>query len=331
MDLKMRKSIKKIAATMLAATMVFGTFTTAFGYTVEDVEVKNDDGTTTTEKQITDLEDGEYIYLLAGNATGWEKGVKSPNSVFAETDRKGVVSFKLTAPAPTTDETGKDNNEWMRRFSILGNYCDGDAYVQGGWSRMLLGEPNYKANDSFTCLSAIAIDNLEKDTDVTVYYDARTATVYIEDAEGNAVDYTVGWVTNDRDEKFYTVDELAAMKVDDFKAQLSADRQADLDKVAANTKLTYSLFDGTYKANVEGLANYIKTGTDYVKKAEEDPTPEAPKATEAPTTTAAPTTAAATTAANQATKTGDVAPVALMVVLFAAVATVAVVAKKKEA
>ena len=318
----MRKSIKKIAATMLAATMVFGTFTTAFAYTVGDVEVKNDDGTTTTKKAITDLDDGEYIYLLAGNATGWD--TTNPDSVLAKTDREGVVSFKFTIPAPTTDETGADNNEWMRRFSILGNYSDGDAYVQGGWSRMLLGEPNYKANDSFTCLSALAVDTLEADTEVTLYYDTRTATAYIEDAEGKAVDYTVGWLTSDRQEKFYTLDELAAMKVDDFKAQLSTDRQTDLDKIAANTKLTYSLFDGTYKANVEGLANYIKTGTDYVKKAEEEPTTEAP-------TTAAPTTAAATTAANQATKTGDVAPVALMVVLFAAVATVAVVAKKKEA
>lgn len=324
----MRKSIKKIAATMLAATMVFGTFTTAFAYTVGDVEVKNDDGTTTTKKAITDLDDGEYIYLLAGNATGWD--TTNPDSVLAKTDREGVVSFKFTAPAPTTDAEGKDNNEWTRRFSIVGNYSDGEDYVQGGWSRMLLGEPNYKANDSFTCLSTLAIDNLEADTEVTLYYDTRTATVYIEDAEGKAVDYTVGWVTNDRDEKYYTVDELAAMKVDDFKAQLSADRQKDLDKVAESTKLTYSLFDGTYKANVEGLANYIKTGTDYVKKAEEEPTTEAPT-TAAPTTAAPTTTAAATTAANQATKTGDVAPVALMVVLFAAVATVAVVAKKKEA
>lgn len=328
MDLKMRKSIKKIAATMLAATMVFGTFTTAFGYTVSDVEVKDEDGNVTgTEKQITDLDDGEYIYLLAGNATGWK--TNNPDSVLAKTDREGVVSFKFTVPAPTTDETGADNNEWMRRFSILGNYSDGDAYVQGGWSRMLLGEPDYKANDSFTCLSALAVDTLEADTEVTLYYDTRTATAYIEDAEGKAVDYTVGWLTSDRQEKFYTLDELAAMKVDDFKAQLSTDRQTDLDKIAASTKLTYSLFDGTYKANVEGLANYIKTGTDYVKKAEEEPTTEAPT-TAAPTTAAA-TTAAATTAANQATKTGDVAPVALMVVLFAAVATVAVVAKKKEA
>ncbi|MDD6292799.1 MAG: hypothetical protein PUA71_03030 [Eubacteriales bacterium] len=328
----MRKSIKKIAATMLAATMVFGTFTTAFAYTVGDVvvknddgtEVKNDDGTTKTKKGITDLDEGEYIYLLAGDATGWD--TTNPDSVLAKTDREGVVSFKFTIPAT--------ENEWEKRFSILGNYCDGDDYVQGGWSRMLLGEPNYKANDAFTCLTSLAVDNLEADTEVTLYYDTRTVTAYIEDADGNAVDYTVGWLTNNRDEKFYTLDELAAMKVDDFKAQLSADRQADLDKIAANTKLTYSLFDGTYKANVEALANYIKTGTDYVKEAEEEPTTEAPT-TAAPTTaaptTAAPTTAAATTAANQATKTGDVAPIALMVVLFAAVATVAVVAKKKEA
>ena len=305
MDLKMRKSIKKIAATMLAATMVFGTFTTAFGFTTE--EVKNDDGS--TSQVISDLDDGEYIYLLAGNATGWN--TKNPDAVLAKTDKDGVLSFKFTIPAT--------ENEWEKRFSIVGNYCDGDDYVQGGWSRMLLGEPNYKANDELTCLTTLAVDNLEADTEVTLYYDTRTATVYIEDADGNAVDYTVGWLTNDRDEKFYTIDELAAMTADDFKAQLSADRQADLEKIAAKTTLTYSLFDGTYKANLEGLANYIKTGTDYVKKAEEE------------TPTEAPTTAAPTTAANQATKTGDVAPVALMVVLFAAVATVAVVAKKKEA
>ena len=315
MDLKMRKSIKKIAATMLAATMVFGTFTTAFGFTTE--EVKNDDGS--TSQVISDLDDGEYIYLLAGNATGWN--TKNPDAVLAKTDKDGVLSFKFTIPAT--------ENEWEKRFSIVGNYCDGDDYVQGGWSRMLLGEPNYKANDELTCLTTLAVDNLEADTEVTLYYDTRTATVYIEDADGNAVDYTVGWLTNDRDEKFYTIDELAAMTADDFKAQLSADRQADLEKIAAKTTLTYSLFDGTYKANLEGLANYIKTGTDYVKKAEEETPTEAP--TTAAPTTAAPTTAAPTTAANQATKTGDVAPVALMVVLYAAVATVAVDAKKKEA
>ncbi len=316
----MRKSIKKIAATMLAATMVFGTFTTAFGFTTE--EVKNDDGS--TSQVISDLDDGEYIYLLAGNATGWN--TKNPDAVLAKTDKEGVLSFKFTIPAT--------ENEWEKRFSIVGNYSDGDDYVQGGWSRMLLGEPNYKANDSLTCLTTLAVDNLEADTEVTLYYDTRTATVYIEDAEGNAVDYTVGWLTNDRDEKFYTVDELAAMTADDFKAQLSADRQADLATIEGTTTLTYSLFDGTYKANLEGLANYIKTGTDYVKKAEEEPSKaeeEPSKAEEKPSATETPSETVTTTAANQATKTGDVAPVALMVVLFAAVATVAVVAKKKEA
>ena len=97
----MRKSIKKIAATMLAATMVFGTFTTAFGFTTE--EVKNDDGS--TSQVISDLDDGEYIYLLGGNATGWN--TKNPDAVLAKTDREGVVSFKFTVPAPVIDEEGK--------------------------------------------------------------------------------------------------------------------------------------------------------------------------------------------------------------------------------
>ena len=72
----------------------------------------------------------------------------------------------------------------------------------------------------------------------------------------------------------------------------------------------------------------------------EDPTaPTEAPTTEAPTTAAptqAPTTAgtktvAPTTAKNQATKTGDVAPVALFATLVASVAVVTIAAKKKEA
>ena len=88
--------------------------------------------------------------------------------------------------------------------------------------------------------------------------------------------------------------------------------------------------DGDVAVDSLSLSNGTIT-VEIPEETTEAPTEEA--TTEAPT--AAPTeeatTAAATTAANQATKTGDVAPVALMVVLFAAVATVAVVAKKKEA
>ena len=77
-----------------------------------------------------------------------------------------------------------------------------------------------------------------------------------------------------------------------------------------------------FLTKAEALALYVPSS--------KEPTTAAP--TDA--TTAAPadaTTAAPTTAANQSTKTGDVAPVALMVVLVAAVAVVSVVAKKKEA
>lgn len=312
MDLEMRKSIKKIAATLLAATMALGTLTTAFAYTAE-------------EGKITDLEEGEYIYLFGGAATEWSTDAET--AIMSEVEgRKGVVKFTATIPG--------NENEWEHRFAVIGNYCEGDDYVQGGWSRMLLGEPAYKANDLYTCLTTVAVDSIkDADTEITVYYDTRTATLYVEDAEGNAVDYTIGWATNDRDEKFYSIDDMAAMTYDEFYAQLSKDRQDNLTAIAETTKLTYSMFKGgNYKANVEGLANYIKNGEDYVVVAEE-PTTEA-ATTEAATTAAATeaaTEAAATTAANESTKTGDVAPVALMVVLFAAVAVVAVVAKKKEA
>lgn len=308
----MRKSIKKIAATLLAATMALGTLTTAFAYTAAD-------------GKITDLDDGEYIYLLAGNATGWSTDAESAIMTGVE-GREGVVKFTATIPG--------NENEWEHRFSILGNYSDGDDYVQGGWSRMLLGEPAYKANDLYTCLSTVAVDSIkDADTEITVYYDTRTATLYIEDAEGNAVDYTIGWATNDRDENYYSIDEMAAMTYDEFYAQLSKDRQDNLTAIAETTKLSYSLFKGgNYKANVEGLVNYIKNGEDYVTVEEETTEDVSKEETTTPAETKEETTTpTATTAANESTKTGDVAPVALMVVLFAAVAVVAVVAKKKEA
>ena len=342
MDLKMRKSIKKIAATMLAATMVFGTFTTAFGFTTE--EVKNDDGS--TSQVISDLDEGESIYLLAGNATGWS--TTNPDAVLTAVEGKeGVLKFDVTL-------LNKEAGEWERRFSIIGNYYDGENYVQGGWTRMLIGEPNYRPSDTYTCLTTICVDDLEADTAATVLYDTRTATIAIVDAEGKEIPYTMIWVSNDRDEgkvvegqewkAGYTLEELAAMNYDDFVASLSADRQADIAAIGAEIELTKSVFSTTYAENVAGLVNYYVTGEDYVVVPEdpkpadpkpEDPKPEDPKPADPkpadPTTETTTTAAATTTAANQATKTGDVAPVALMVTLFAAVAVVAVVAKKKEA
>lgn len=317
----MRKSIKKIAASLLAATMVLGSAVSAFGYTAED-------------GVITDVEDGEVVYLYAGAATNWGDGLTLESSAFTQVEglADGVLSITVSVPGYTGE------NEWESRFSICGatyNEATGDETL-GTWARQILGEPNYVPQSAYTCCSSIAFDSVTEATDITVYYDKRTATVYIKDAAGNDVDYTVAWMSNDRDEGVLTLDELAAMTFDDFVAGLSADRKAEITNIAEATTLTYAMFDGTYVSNLAGLKAYVNGGEDYVKADEpvvEDPT-EAP--TQAPTEapTQAPTeapTQAPTTASNQSTKTGDVAPVALMVVLFAAVAVVAVAAKKKEA
>ena len=331
----MKKSMKKIAASLVAATMVLGTVSTAFAYEAESGAIK-------------DLEDGEKLFLAVGNMSPSAWDTKSEANIMKAVEGKeGVYSMELTFPAYTEDE------KWASRFAIVGNVNVGDDYAVGGWSRMLVGEADYVANDTFTCLSNIRVA-CETETTTTVYFDSRTATVYIQDAEGNDVDYKLSWVGNDDDEQYLTVDEYAATTYDDYYTALSTDdRRSDLDKINEIKPLSKALFDGTYKANVEGLKNYIATGTDYVKGAEEpteDPTTEAPTTetpTEAPTTAAptqAPTTAAPkaaapagtktvapTTAKNQATKTGDVAPVALFATLVASVAVVTIAAKKKEA
>ena len=86
-------------------------------------------------------------------------------------------------------------------------------------------------------------------------------------------------------------------------------------------------------AKVAVVEKETETPTPPTPPTPEKPTPEKP--TPAAPTTAAPTPAAPTTAtpattkANQAPRTGDVAPVAVLGIMIAATATVAVLAKKK--
>ena len=244
----MRKSIKKIVANLLAAIMVLGTSTSTFAYTV-------------TDGMITDLDEGESIYLLAGNATGWNTA--NPDAVLTPVEGKdGVLSFNVELAAGTA-------NEWARRFSIVGNYRNGETYVQGGWTRILLGEPKYLPNDTFTSLSVICVDDLEAATAATVYYDTRTATLAIVDGECNEIPYTLLWASQDRDEakedgSAYTLEELAEIGFDNYVASLSADRQANIYAIGEEITLTKSVFNGTYLSNVAGLINYIATGEDYL-------------------------------------------------------------------
>ena len=338
----MRKSIKRIAATLMAATMVLGTMTSAFAYTTKTVTEKDDDGNVTNEYEAIDMtDDGETVYLAVGNMSpqAWKTNAVE-NTFKAVEGLEGVYSIDLTFPAYD------DASKWQSRFGICGAFYneEEDMDTTGTWARMLVGEPAYTPDSTKTCLSNISV-RPEAELKATVYYDARTATVYIEDADGNAVDYYLSWVGNDDDEVYMTVSEYAAKSYDDYYKELTTDdRRGDIDAIAEKITLTKSLFGETYGKNVEGLAAYVKGGADYVAKEEpktEDPSTAAADPTTAaaaPTTAAAPTQAAAptraaapTTAANQATRTGDVAPVALLAVLLASVAVVAVAAKKKEA
>ena len=239
----MKKSMKKIVALLMAVTMVTSTFSTTFAYT------RVEDG------KITDLNEGQKIFYAVGNMSPepWGNAAEA-NIMKAVEGKDGVYSMELTFPA--YDE----ENKWASRLAIVGNINDGDDYAVGGWTRMLVGEADYVANDSFTCLSNIRVE-CETETTVTVYYDSRTATVYIQDAEGNDVDYKLSWVGNDDDEQYLTVDEYAATTYDDYYAALSTDdRRTELDKINEIKPLSKALFDGTYKENVESLKKYIATG-----------------------------------------------------------------------
>ncbi len=441
----MRKSIKKIAATLLAATMTMGLAVTAFGAEIDPSTIPA----------------GKTIYTITGNMTdpGW--ALNDDANALQETEFDGVLSMELTMPA--WDET----NSWMSRFSI--GAFNADTLV-AGWNRLLLGVPSIAVGDlgngiagDLTNLTQIRIAP-DVETNVTVYFDTKTYGLVVTDEDGNLVDYKIGWCTNDDNETYFTPDEFATMTWDDYIAQLSADRQADLaalgvtslpnfatlrdnlvaklngEEVSEETCEAYSVVgspelgiawdpvaegcfvkdngDGTYSkklvATADGdfefkiledgptfaWANQMQLGTgvfqdnasqfklvdtvagdefivtfnpetgdvtvtkngedfeylvrwDTREEADADfltkeealakfvPEPEEETTVEEDDTTVAEddttvaeddtTAAAATTASNASTKTGDAAPIAVLVSLLGAVAVVALVAKKKEA
>ena len=133
MDLKMRKSIKKIAATMLAATMVFGTMVSAFA----------DDAA--ADKKVTDIgaiEEGQTLYTIGSAMTATAWAPESFDNVMTETKWPGVYSFDITVPA-ATDADGNETGIWNHRFSV----CAYTADVDGKWNRVILGVPSVKPED----------------------------------------------------------------------------------------------------------------------------------------------------------------------------------------
>lgn len=236
--------------------------------------------------------DGAVKYVVAGGSTPFAWGTTASVNEMKESEIKGVYTFKMTVPA--YDE----ENEWKNRFKIL--RLDDITCTNGWLGSLCLGTDIYDDNQT-----TFRVECAEE-TELTIYFQPSTGAVVMYDAAGNEVDYKFSWVGFDNEVQYTTVSGFATCGYTWPADKLKTDETPDMAALYA------------------ALVKTIKEGPQ-----EEQPTPEGP-ATEAPTT-AAPTTAAPTTATNQSTKTGDAAPVALLVVLVAAVAVVTVVAKKKEA
>lgn len=306
----MKKSIKKIAASLLAATMVLGSLTAAYA---EEESV--------APGVLETIEEGQVLYTVGSAMTTVAWAPEDLTNVMKETDHPGVYSLDINVPA-SADSLGN----YDHRFSI----CAYDYSVESTWCRTILGVPSVTpdkvATQGENNLTSIRVTLTDTARKVTVFFDSATYAITMKAEDGEPVEYTIGWATYDDTENFLSPADLSELSYDDYKAQLvEAARGVGLDNYG-----------------ITAVPDFVKLEADLVAKlaaAPEDPTTESTteEATTAKVTTAetketAPaTTAAATTAKNQATQTGDVAPVALMVVLMAAVAVVAVVAKKKEA
>src|SRR5574344_1997179 len=100
----MRKSIKKMVVSLLAASMVIGTMTTAFA---------EDDTTAAAPEEFTaDMPDGEVHYTFAGNASkvAWNPSAK--DNELEKTVGDGV--YKTTKHLPAYAEA----EEYKNRFKI---------------------------------------------------------------------------------------------------------------------------------------------------------------------------------------------------------------------
>lgn len=187
-----------------------------------------------------------------------------------------------------------EESEWLNRFKIC--RLDDITCTNGWLGSLCLGTSIYDDNQT-----TFRVECAEE-TELTIYFQPSTGAVVMYDAAGNEVDYKFSWVGYDNEVQYTTVSEFATCGYTWPADKLKTDETPDMAALYA------------------ALVKTIKEGP------QEEPTTEAPTTTEAPAATEAPTTAT-----NQSTKTGDAAPVALLVVLVAAVAVVTVVAKKKEA
>ena len=300
----MRKSIKKIAASLLAATMVLGSCMTAFA----------EEETTAAPDTIQDIvAEGQVIYSIGSAMAPAAWAPIDPANAMTETEWPGVYKIDINVPAAS-----ESAGDYDHRFGIIHTDYDTTA----AWNRLVLGAPEVTPTVTGTtsnCLTNIRVALAEEAKVVTIYFDSATYAITLKDAEGNPVDYTISWFGNDDDEPYYTPAELSAMSVDEYKAALVADpegRVADMEACGITTMPNFVELEAALVAKLAAAPEEPTTKEEATTK-EEVTTKKAEEAT--------------TTSKKQSPQTGDVAPVALMVVLFSAVAVVAVAAKKREA
>lgn len=254
--------------------------------------------------------ENDVLYTVAGNFGDfqWSPADKS-NLLTAVEKLDGVYSIKATLPADA-------------QFKII--KLD-DISIENPWTASLcLGTDKFDDNQT-----QIYVGNENEIKDATIYFDSKAGTVAIVDSEGKNVDYNFRWVGFGEEgvltslADFDAIDITSAtnypqdkIKVTEKPASLVAAVQALYDAVTATPEPA----NNEDNNNEQPANNNEQPANNNEQPAVENPTTAAPAANNNPTT-----------AAKQAAKTGDVAPVAILFTLVAAVAVVTVAAKKKEA
>lgn len=305
MDFTMRKSIKAVSAIACAFAVALTSAATAKAEMATVVETLTDkDNTSYNAIDAMSLGEGEVIYTIGGGSTKIQWAPLAVDNIMESTNYAGVYSKTLTVPAYKDTDEDRTKNEF--KLCAIDNMVFAD-----GWDHALIAGTTFHGDN----MSRFRVP-VEKETEITVYWDTTTGAVVVKDAEGNTVDYMISFVGYDNELKWMTVEDMSKSSWSDYAQDKAA--------IAQN-------------AGCKDIPNLAALNADLEKKLAggASETPETTTAAQADTTTAAAaaTTAAtqSTTAANQSTKTGDAAPIAMAVTLCAAAVVVIVAAKKKEA
>ena len=294
-DFIMRKSIKALSAVACAAAVAF----TAFAPTaVSAAEIP------TTREQLTDEAKTEYdaidpysladekFFTLAGGVSEVQWAALAVNNIMEADSHAGV--YKMTVKFPAFDSAHETDSDF--KLCTIDN-----TVLSDGWDHALIAGTTFYGDN----MSRFRVECAEE-TEATVYWDTTTGAVVILDKDGNEVEYKISFCGYDN--------ELVWMSVADMSKSSFSDYAQDKVGIAQGAGCT-------------AIPDLESLNKDLVKKlsAEADPN----ETTSAPETPAETTAASAqTTAANQSTKTGDAAPVAVVVMLCAAVAGVFATKKK---